>query len=276
MTAPMTVAANEGDTTALSAAAMECRLQYGTCTRRADHGHSSPHTDPVDGSHYCTNYDCHAHPRPDGDSYADGYSGSHTSPVADSHPYAGGDCNTHSKAHEPPDQPSAMWRGITVTPEHRCSDYEAKYYPYPQSVEPKIVEAQGSIYGPYTDTWFDSIRDTDIEHIVARSEAHDSGLCAADPDTKDEFASDPINLTLASPSVNRYQKVDKDAAEWLPGPEPVLVRGTHHRSPPGVRPHHRPRRGGRYRRDPGRVRVNRYDRAGAKNIGNDGNTHSRP
>ena len=74
----------------------------------------------------------------------------------------------------------------------------------------------GGIYGPYTGTWFNSIKDTDIEHIVARSEAHDSGLCAADPDTKDEFASDLINLTLASPSVNRHQKSDKDAAEWLP------------------------------------------------------------
>ena len=37
-----------------------------------------------------------------------------------------------------------------------------------------------------------------------------------DADTKDEFASDLINLTLASPSVNRHQKSDKDAAEWLP------------------------------------------------------------
>ena len=64
--------------------------------------------------------------------------------------------------------------------------------------------------------WFESIRDTDIEHIVARSEAHDSGLCAADPATKAEFASDLLNLTLACPSVNRHQKSDKDVAEWLP------------------------------------------------------------
>ena len=78
------------------------------------------------------------------------------------------------------------------------------------------MDAQGATYGPYTGTWFDSIRDTDIKHIVARSEAHDSGLCAADADTKNEFASDLINLALSSPSVNRHQKSDKDAAEWLP------------------------------------------------------------
>ena len=38
----------------------------------------------------------------------------------------------------------------------------------------------GIIYGPYTGIWFGSTSETDIEHIVARSEAHDSGLCAAD------------------------------------------------------------------------------------------------
>ena len=51
---------------------------------------------------------------------------------------------------------------------------------------------------------------------MARSEAHDSGLCAADAETKKRFASDLLNLTLASPEVNRQQKSAKDAAEWLP------------------------------------------------------------
>ena len=72
------------------------------------------------------------------------------------------------------------------------------------------------MYGPYTGRWFASPRDTDIEHIVARSEAHDSGLCAADAARRRRFASDLLNLTLASPAVNRTQKNDKDAAEWLP------------------------------------------------------------
>ena len=113
-------------------------------------------------------------------------------------------------------QPSPVWRGITIAPEHRCSPYDADDYRYSPSVEPRIVEAQGGIYGPYTGTWFESIKETDIEHIVARSEAHDSGLCAADAATQSEFASDLLNLTLASPSVNRHQKSDNDLAEWLP------------------------------------------------------------
>ena len=52
--------------------------------------------------------------------------------------------------------------------------------------------------------------------MVARSEAHDSGLCAADRTTRRRFATDLLNLTLAGPRVNRYEKVDRDAAEWLP------------------------------------------------------------
>ena len=113
-------------------------------------------------------------------------------------------------------QSGPTWRGIAVATEHRCSPYDSDDYPYPASVEPKIVDAQGGIYGPYTGMWFGSIKDTDIEHIVARSEAHDSGLCATSPATKAKFASDLLNLTLASPSVNRHQKVANDAAEWLP------------------------------------------------------------
>ena len=71
----------------------------------------------------------------------------------------------------------------------------------------------GAVYGPYTGTCFESTRQTDIEHIVAASEAHDSGLCAADPATKARFSRDLRNLTLASPQVNRHQKSGRDAAE---------------------------------------------------------------
>ena len=119
-------------------------------------------------------------------------------------------------ATQPPIQSGTMWRGITVAPENRCSPYDPDDYRYSPSVEPKIVEAQGGIYGPYTGTWFESIRETDIEHIVARSEAHDSGLCAASAATRAKFAPDLLNLTLASPSVNRHEKSDNDVAEWLP------------------------------------------------------------
>ena len=109
------------------------------------------------------------------------------------------------------------WRGIVVAPEHRCAPYDSDDYRYSQSVEQRIVAGLGGIiYGPYTGTWFASTSETDIEHIVARSEAHDSGLCAADAATRRQFAADLLNLTLASPAVNRSHKSAKDAAEWLP------------------------------------------------------------
>ena len=72
------------------------------------------------------------------------------------------------------------------------------------------------MYSPYTGEWFADKYETDIEHIVARSEAHDSGLCAAGAATRQRFARDLRNLTLAGPRLNRYQKVAKDAAEWMP------------------------------------------------------------
>ena len=109
------------------------------------------------------------------------------------------------------------WRGLTVAPENRCSAYDKKRdYPYPQSVEQDIVRELGAVYGPYSGTCFDSTKQTDIEHVVATSEAHDSGLCAADRTTRTRFAQDLRNFTLASPQVNRHQKSGKDAGEWLP------------------------------------------------------------
>ena len=116
----------------------------------------------------------------------------------------------------PPPAPTATWRGLTIAPEERCAPYDSDDYRYPQSVENDIVRDLGGIYSPYTCESFDSIRETDIEHIVARSEAHDSGLCSADAETRTRFARDVLNLTLASPALNRREKVAHDAAEWLP------------------------------------------------------------
>ena len=113
--------------------------------------------------------------------------------------------------------PAQTWRGIPVAPESRCSPYDSSDYRYSQSVEDGIIrELGGKIQSPYTDQCFGSKRDTDIEHIVARSEAHDSGMCSASNARRRVFANDPLNLTLASPAVNRHAKRDKDAAEWMP------------------------------------------------------------
>ena len=112
------------------------------------------------------------------------------------------------------------WRGLAIAPEHRCAPYDRDDYRYSQSVEAEIVATMGGrVYGPYTGRHYSTTRQTDIEHIVAVSEAHDSGLCAAGPDLRRRFASDLLNLTLAAPEVNRCGSGGKcafDFAEWLP------------------------------------------------------------
>ena len=116
----------------------------------------------------------------------------------------------------PSPAPTPIWRGLAVAPEERCAPYDSDDYSYPQSVENDIVRDLEGLYSPYTCESFDSIRETDIEHIVARSEAHDPGLCGADAETRTRFARDLLNLTLASPALNRQAKVAHDAAQWLP------------------------------------------------------------
>lgn len=115
---------------------------------------------------------------------------------------------------------SKTWRELTVMDEYRCNPFVEDDYYHPQSVEPKIIASMGGhIYGPYSGRTFDSRLETDIEHIVGKTEAHDSGLCAADEETRKEFAEDLLNLTLAAPKCNRCKKGGKcgyDAAEWLP------------------------------------------------------------
>ncbi len=109
------------------------------------------------------------------------------------------------------------YRGVKIAPEHRCAPYDRDDYPYPQSIRLELIESLGGlIYGPYSGTCFHSRHEVDIEHVISLSEAHDSGLCAMGPDAKKQFASDLLNLTLASPKINRYQKSSKDLSEWLP------------------------------------------------------------
>ena len=111
---------------------------------------------------------------------------------------------------------ASTWRGLVVAPESRCSEYKASDYSYSQSVELQIIRNLGGIWSPYTGRNFKDRFETDIEHIIARSEAHDSGLCASSVQRRREFSRDLLNLTLASPAVNRHQKRALDAADWLP------------------------------------------------------------
>lgn len=84
-------------------------------------------------------------------------------------------------------------------------------------LEAEIIAELGGIYSPYTDEWFAKATETDIEHIVAASEAHRSGMCLeARADERKLFGRDHLNLTLAGAVLNRDRKIDCDAADWLP------------------------------------------------------------
>ena len=106
--------------------------------------------------------------------------------------------------------------GVIVAPESRDAPYDRDDYDYPASIEQRIIDNQGGHFSPYTLVCFDDLGDTDIEHIVAAAEAHDSGMGTRSEDEKRTFARDLDNLTTASPSVNRFQKSDNDPAEWMP------------------------------------------------------------
>ena len=112
---------------------------------------------------------------------------------------------------------AADFMGVRIAEERRCSPYNADEYPYPQSVELDIIRRMGgAIYGPYEARCFEHRGQTDIEHMVAKAEAHDSGMCARSAEERARFSRDIANLTLASPKVNRQEKVAKDLSEWLP------------------------------------------------------------
>ena len=105
--------------------------------------------------------------------------------------------------------------GLRVDSENRCSPYDTQDYRYPQDIKLNVVASLRSIYSPYTGQYFANIGEVDLDHIVALSEAHDSGLCESSARMREEFASDPMNLTFASRELNR-EKRGSDAAEWMP------------------------------------------------------------
>ena len=117
------------------------------------------------------------------------------------------------------------WRGLQVCDEQPRDGYDRDAFGTGySSLEDEIIaalpptmKANGEVYTPYSCLAFDitatGTAATDIEHIVALAETHDSGIA---DDRRRDIASDLDNLTIADPTVNRSQKSDRDAAEWMP------------------------------------------------------------
>ena len=117
------------------------------------------------------------------------------------------------------------WRGLKVCDEQPRDGYDRDTFGTGySSLEDEIIaalpptmKANGQVYTPYSCLAFNitpaGTAATDIEHIVALAETHDSGIA---DDRRRDIASDLDNLTIADPTVNRSQKSDRDAAEWMP------------------------------------------------------------
>ena len=86
--------------------------------------------------------------------------------------------------------PTLLWRGLVVADESRCpeakydrDEYGSSY----RSREDDIIEELGAIFDPYTGICYDSDSETTIDHMVALHQAHHSGMCFADTETKRTF-----------------------------------------------------------------------------------------
>lgn len=83
------------------------------------------------------------------------------------------------------------------------------------------VVLTGVLNDPYTGTTVgfvrgpDSSDDVQIDHVVALSDAWQTGAAQLDEVTRRNFANDPLNLQATLGWVNQ-QKGDSDAASWLP------------------------------------------------------------
>lgn len=79
----------------------------------------------------------------------------------------------------------------------------------------------GRLADPYTGAFIDFRRgtttssDVQIDHVVALSNAWQTGAQQLDEESRAEFANDPLNLLAVDGPANQ-QKSDADAATWLP------------------------------------------------------------
>ena len=110
----------------------------------------------------------------------------------------------------------AEWRGLTMEPESMCSPYDPRGYRYDrQRILVHMWDSVGAFFSPYDNTVY-KVTEVDVEHRVARHQAHVSGMCARTVEERSAFAMDVRNLTVAESNLNRSIKGDKDAAEWVP------------------------------------------------------------
>ncbi|MXY70854.1 MAG: DUF1524 domain-containing protein [Acidobacteriia bacterium] len=98
--------------------------------------------------------------------------------------------------------------GLQVSVESSCS-VEAIESSAWAGTQDSIAELHGGRLSPYDGIVFPNYHYVQIEHIVARKEADESGLCGMGETARSNFAADILNLTLAPGSLNA-SKGDRD------------------------------------------------------------------
>jgi Protein of unknown function (DUF1524) len=73
----------------------------------------------------------------------------------------------------------------------------------------------GKWFDPYSGETFYDAQDLEIDHMVALSEAHQSGAWAWTEEQKTAFGNDTLNLLPVKAALNT-DKGDKDPADWMP------------------------------------------------------------
>lgn len=101
--------------------------------------------------------------------------------------------------------------GLQVSVESSCS-VDAIDPSAWAGAQDSIAELHGGRLSPYDGIVFPNYHYVQIEHIVSRKEADESGLCAMGETARTNFAADILNLTLAPGSLNA-SKGDSDVHE---------------------------------------------------------------
>ena len=106
------------------------------------------------------------------------------------------------------------WEGLWVVPKNSvtCPQYDGTVY---GAYSSERLRPQLLLYLPYQNRVPKTRNNLQVEHVVARKEAHVSGLCKETDVQKRLFVKDIRNMVLATGRVNRLKSF-KDAAEWMP------------------------------------------------------------
>ena len=97
---------------------------------------------------------------------------------------------------------------LQVSAESMCSVAEVGSSAW-AGTQDSIAELHGGLLSPYDGVVFPNYHYVQIDHIVARKEADESGMCDRGEAMRTEFAADILNLTLAPGSLNA-SKGDRD------------------------------------------------------------------